>query len=258
MTTDGPANDVDADGVLNAADNCAMVSNADQHDEDADALGDACDNCPHLTNATQANADADGVGDACDPRPNIGGDTIARFISFHVIPQDVSTPTGSWTVQNDTYRNASNFNDAEFVVGGTRDRISVEVAGTIESVQGITWLAVSVGEVNNRFYDCGYLDFPPAGMEPSDYHNALIEHYDGQAFTMRAANHLLQARLSGAFTIRASADSTINQVRCQTIDARQAGNTIDGQAANLEPGVVGVKTYGANFSVRYVIIFAQQ
>src|SRR5215203_6665140 len=53
----GPPNDVDGDGVLNANDNCPMTANADQHDEDGDARGDACDNCPHLSNATQANGD---------------------------------------------------------------------------------------------------------------------------------------------------------------------------------------------------------
>jgi hypothetical protein len=259
MTIDGPANDVDADGVLNTMDNCPGASNVDQHDEDADALGDACDNCPHLANATQANADGDGVGDACDPRPAMAGDTIARFIAFHVIPQDVSTPKGSWTVQNDTYRNASNYNDAEFVVGGVRDRVTVEIAGTIESTQGDTWLAISTGEYATpaKFYDCGYLDFPASNGNPADYHNGVIEFYDGTSFDPRAGNHQLGNRLGGAFTIRTFADSTIDQLRCTTIDTRGTANTMDGQATRLMPGIVGVKTYGATFSLRYMIIFAQ-
>jgi hypothetical protein len=254
----GPPTDVDNDGVLNANDNCPMASNADQHDEDADARGDACDNCPHLTNATQANGDGDAVGDECDPRPTTPGDTIARFIPFHVVPNEVSTPLGSWTIANDTYVNNSNFNDAEFVVAGVRDRITVEIAGTLTNTQGETWIAVSTGEVGSKFYDCGYLDQPAANGAPADFHNGVIEYYNGNDFNLRAGNHNLATRLGGAFTIRTSADSTIDQVRCTTIDARQTANTMDGQAGNLVPGIVGVKTYGANFSVRYLIIFGQQ
>jgi hypothetical protein len=255
MPIDGPPNDVDADGILNMVDNCPSASNVDQHDEDADALGDACDNCPHLANVTQLNGDGDAVGDACDPRPTMGGDTIERFISFHEVPLGVSTPLGSWTLVNDTYRNeTNNYNDAEFVVGGARDKITVEVAGTINSVQGESWLAVSVGEHDSpaKFYDCGYLDVP----QPNDYYSGLIEYYDGNEFVLRASDQP-NSRLSGAFTIRTSADSTNNQVRCTTIDSRQTANTMDGQAGDLQPGIVGVKTYGTHFSVRYMIIFGQ-
>jgi hypothetical protein len=38
--------DVDADGVADVADNCLMVSNADQADADGDGWGDACDLTP--------------------------------------------------------------------------------------------------------------------------------------------------------------------------------------------------------------------
>ena len=38
--------DVDADGVLDANDNCPAVANADQADLDDDGAGDACDPCP--------------------------------------------------------------------------------------------------------------------------------------------------------------------------------------------------------------------
>ena len=256
---DAAPGDTDADGVSNMADNCPTLANGDQHDEDGDGVGDVCDNCPHLANATQANADGDAVGDACDPRPAMAGDTIARFLSFHVVPQDLSTPVGSWTVTNDTFRNASNFNDAELLVGGVRDKITVEIAGTVENVQGDTWLAISVGErgTPSRFYDCGYYDLPPVNNVPSDYHNGVIEYYDGEGFDLRAGNHQLAQRLGGAFTIRASADSTTNQVRCTAIDARGTASTLDGQATPLAPGLVGVKTFGANLSLRYLIIFGQ-
>ena len=72
--------DADGDGVLDGADNCPAVVNADQADLDGDLLGDACDpdddgdtvadgsdNCPINPNADQANSDGDSQGDVCDP-----------------------------------------------------------------------------------------------------------------------------------------------------------------------------------------------
>jgi hypothetical protein len=82
-----PPPDTDADGVLDGADNCVVVSNAGQADTDADGIGDACDptpagpdtdgdgvpdlrdNCPRVRNASQLDSDADGTGDACDASP---------------------------------------------------------------------------------------------------------------------------------------------------------------------------------------------
>lgn len=73
------AADADADGVVDAVDNCVHVGNATQEDEDANYLGDACedfdldgvmgatDNCKDSPNKNQRDEDSDGVGDACDP-----------------------------------------------------------------------------------------------------------------------------------------------------------------------------------------------
>jgi hypothetical protein len=58
--------DADEDGVGDLCDNCIDVGNSDQDNNDADELGDACDNCPSDDNADQADADADGAGDVCD------------------------------------------------------------------------------------------------------------------------------------------------------------------------------------------------
>ena len=82
--------DDDDDGVLDALDNCPLVSNFDQADTDGDGIGDACDptpngsmadadgdgvpdridNCPNVANANQLDTDGDGVGDACDAFAN--------------------------------------------------------------------------------------------------------------------------------------------------------------------------------------------
>ena len=55
------------DGLLDVADNCPLVSNANQADADGDGVGDVCDNCPLIANAPQTDTDTDGIGDACDP-----------------------------------------------------------------------------------------------------------------------------------------------------------------------------------------------
>ena len=81
--------DTDADGIVDAEDNCPADANPDQSDIDGDGLGDvcdacdlgpnvdadgdgifdACDNCPEVPNPDQADSDGDGVGDACTPAP---------------------------------------------------------------------------------------------------------------------------------------------------------------------------------------------
>jgi len=62
-----PKPDADNDGILNADDNCALLSNVNQNDEDQDGIGDACDNCFDIDNPDQFDTDDDGLGDACDP-----------------------------------------------------------------------------------------------------------------------------------------------------------------------------------------------
>jgi hypothetical protein len=70
----GPGVDTDGDGILNGADNCPAVANANQLDGDSDGDGDACDNCPADANADQLDTDGNGIGDACEP-PAPGLDT---------------------------------------------------------------------------------------------------------------------------------------------------------------------------------------
>lgn len=76
--TDGASNDSDADGVLDASDNCPDTANSEQVDTDGDGIGDVCDddndndgildesdNCQFTANPDQIDTDSDGIGDAC-------------------------------------------------------------------------------------------------------------------------------------------------------------------------------------------------
>ncbi len=81
--------DIDGDGVVNGADNCADIANAGQDDLDGDGLGDVCDddldgdgivnggdNCADVVNPGQENLDGDALGDACDD--DLDGDGIVN------------------------------------------------------------------------------------------------------------------------------------------------------------------------------------
>ncbi len=72
--------DADGDGVVDALDNCPLISNPAQTNTDGDSMGDDCDadddgdgvadasdNCPLVANPAQTNTDGDALGDACDP-----------------------------------------------------------------------------------------------------------------------------------------------------------------------------------------------
>lgn len=66
-----PGGDADADGVLNADDNCPRTSNPGQQDTDLDGVGNVCDVCPSVPNPGQEDGDSDGDGDVCDNCPSI-------------------------------------------------------------------------------------------------------------------------------------------------------------------------------------------
>ena len=87
--------DDDGDGVLNTADNCPTVANANQADADRDGAGDSCDstpngpdvdgdgvgelvdNCDKVANANQADRDRNGRGDLCDVPGVTGKNRVA-------------------------------------------------------------------------------------------------------------------------------------------------------------------------------------
>jgi len=69
-----PPADSDGDGVEDALDNCALISNPSQANADSDSLGDICDNCPAVADESQVDRDSDRVGDACEAGEDLDGD----------------------------------------------------------------------------------------------------------------------------------------------------------------------------------------
>ena len=76
-----PGRDLDADDIVDTADNCILQPNFDQADFNDDGVGDACDldndgtadewdNCPGVSNPVQLDTDGDGLGDLCDECAN--------------------------------------------------------------------------------------------------------------------------------------------------------------------------------------------
>jgi Thrombospondin type 3 repeat len=254
---DGSPADLDADGRPNTSDNCPSKHNPDQHDEDVDGVGDVCDNCPHVANANQADtgegAVGDGVGDVCDPRPNMLGDTIQKFYSFHVLPAG-TTVDGTWSLEGDTYKFAGGY--GSLIVTGVRDKVVVEIAGTRDSTTPDLWLVATAGEANNRYYSCGYWDCSDCG-QPLDAHNAYIEYYNGQDWDEIQGNHDLPQPLTGAFTIRVTADSTTDRFICTTSDGRGAATKSATQASMLPPGAIGVRSEDVAYRLRYLVVFGQ-
>ncbi len=125
------ADDVDGDGIPNAADNCPDVFNPVrpmdqglQGDQDDDGVGDACDvcpldpnttscsppdpndrdrdgvpnasdNCPLIPNPDQADRDQDFIGDVCDPCPNDPNPGFSACPASIYAVKNGSVPAGS-------------------------------------------------------------------------------------------------------------------------------------------------------------------
>jgi hypothetical protein len=155
-----PDVDTDGDGLNDAVDNCASVSNLDQRNWDLDARGDACDPCPHLPSA-DADGDGDGVGDACDPRPTIAGDSRALWLGFSTSADltgwtDGNTGgTGAWAVTGgalvQSIADPSQF--ASLATPVSYQRIYVATSIEVVSLAANATLGVCTGWNGNSF-DC--------------------------------------------------------------------------------------------------------
>jgi hypothetical protein len=99
-----PDDDDDDDGIVEGADNCPAIGNADQLDFDGDDRGDACDGCPHLPSGDDPDGDGDGIGDACDPRPALAGDRRVVWTAFRdaaEIAGWIGAGPGTWMLTAD-------------------------------------------------------------------------------------------------------------------------------------------------------------
>ncbi len=259
---DGPSNDTDSDGVLNAADNCPTVANPSQHDEDGDKVGDGCDNCPHLANADQANTDSDGVGNLCDPSPTIAGDKISLFLPFDqpTLPAGVLTVGGTWSrgADNDSWQQTTSDPDApdtRLIIDGVRDGFTVETAGKAVTLgnQG-SWLVTLVGEAGNDWHGCGYDDI----INGNEFYGAFIFWSTGGnrgGIDGPTPSRRLQA--NSAFKLTVQADSVANRVSCTNVDPRGSFSNTTDNATQLVPGRVNIEAWGIGFALNYLIIIGK-
>jgi hypothetical protein len=161
---------------------------------------------------------------------------------------------GTWALVGDTYRFAGGF--GALIVQGVRDKVVIEVAGTLDSGTPELWLVATAGEANGRYHSCGYYDCVECG-QPTDFHNAYIEYFDGNGFDELVGNHELPQRLAGSFTIRMAADSTADRITCTTTDTRGTATSQFPQATLLPPGEIAVRVDFATVRLRYLVVFGQ-
>ena len=118
--------DIDGDGIMNGADNCRVIPNADQLDTDGNGRGDACDpfdldndgvwnindNCPQTPNPDQMDSNSNGIGDACEfvvvavpwggleSKPHVvnsGGSLVLQASATHMgLGERVTLASGTW------------------------------------------------------------------------------------------------------------------------------------------------------------------
>jgi hypothetical protein len=212
---DGPPGDADADGVVDASDNCPGKANPDQHDEDADAIGDVCDPCPHLS-GTAIDGDGDGVGDACDPQPSVAKQRIKFFDPFTsdrpewVNGSDVSRVGESLRIMDftgyaGTVLMVAN-GETRVVAGGTISSIS---AGSTEHQLAITFGLNGTGNVYHycEFYDTGGSqgDIAISRANMGSYSSFSVVNYQGAmplgAWTMSIDTSVAAQRIAMTGTI---------------------------------------------------------
>jgi thrombospondin type 3 repeat protein len=141
-------NDLDGDGIPNAADICPQrFDSAPEHDEDGDGLGDECDNCPTVFNPDQSDIGEgalqfpDGVGDACDPRVGRGGDKLVALFAFERDESAAFEGVG-WTIASDQ---AIADSDARWT--GVRTAQGDGIAAAIR-VPVLVWMQPSGGAID--------------------------------------------------------------------------------------------------------------
>jgi len=150
---DAAAADIDGDGLLNAADNCPTMANADQADDESDGLGDVCDPCP--VNSNNVDGDDDGVGDVCDPNPTVPGESIVLFESF----RGGVRPAG-WTIDGPGTWTFSGGEARVELGGGQTGALRTSL---IVTPRTMAFTALTVEDTNGPDYSAGLANpFTPA------------------------------------------------------------------------------------------------
>jgi len=171
MPPDGPANDVDGDGIANDNDNCRNVFNPMQRDEDSDTFGDVCDRCIGIPDPLQNDSDMDGVGDACDLRPSSTPTVVVAryFVEGGGSPADWAMVTGVWSVDANRARSTDQ----------TDFEANLMYQGALAD-DGTTWVEVGLsgvspnpgGQLEPQI--SVWVDADTAGLMPSDGHRCAL------------------------------------------------------------------------------------
>jgi hypothetical protein len=239
------SDDIDDDGILNAADNCPAMANTDQRDHDGDSHGDVCDNCPHIANESQAaTMDADLVGDACDPDQG-RLDTMSRFEGFYETPAGWTMP-GGWGVANGklTATVTSGFQFAYLNSNVAADVTVVTAAGMVPGTPtpNVSVLA-HVAPATSQYYRCGVV--------ASTTGRAEITLNTGTNFTTIDQINYVTPSYSD-ITVRI--DLTGANLTCAARAGPETAN-LAGSSSGAAGNRIGLRVREATGSFDYVVVF---
>lgn len=99
------ADDIDADGVINAVDNCPRDTNADQADKDADGHGDVCDTCAAANpGASVCPTTIEAIRDPSNPEHPAVGDIVSiKDVYVTAVRPDTGSSRGFY-IQDDSLK----------------------------------------------------------------------------------------------------------------------------------------------------------
>jgi hypothetical protein len=241
---DAAPGDGDGDGLLDNADNCRLVANADQHDEDSDQIGDVCDPCPHISGTT-ADADGDGVGDACDPQVMVAKQRIKFFDPFTSSLPAWSLPSGASRV-GETLRMTGNSVTVFLDVANGESRIAT--GGTIVSVGGSLphQLALGVGVNSERYHYGEFYDEGPGSGEVG-----VVKANNG-TYTGLASASYSGVMPTGAWSVRldqsVAAQRVVMQASLGGTNYSVSGNTSNAPALAAS---TTLRIYTSNIDMRF-------
>lgn len=239
--------DLDADDVANAVDNCPERYNADQHDEDGDGFGDVCDVCPTVID-DQADLGeqgalglGDGIGDACDPRPSRDGDVLERLDVFRADTSAQYAGVG-WAIGGGVARTVS---DARWV---NLDKLQGDGLRAQIQVSLLVWLSG------------GFVEVGVDGDGVSEGATCVLRHTGGEldeliATEIGGATMVMQIPpVAAPFTLRAgriiSLDRT-SRLRCSLDDIE----LILPLALSIESGTYELASSGAITDVDSIAVY---